>query len=67
MAPNAKAKTHKGLKKRIKISGTGKVLRGRAGAGHLLSGKSSKRRRKLRQTATVPAHMAKFLIRQLTS
>jgi len=48
-----KMKTHKGAKKRFKVTGTGKVMRRRAGKGHLLSGKSSKRRRKLRKDAVV--------------
>lgn len=48
-----KMKTHKGSKKRFKVTATGKVMRRRAGKGHLLSGKSSKRRRKLRKDAVV--------------
>ena len=43
-----KQKTHKGLKKRVKITATGKVMHRRAGAGHLMSGKNAKRRRRLR-------------------
>ncbi|MBN1844481.1 MAG: 50S ribosomal protein L35 [Sedimentisphaerales bacterium] len=45
-----KQKTHKGLAKRVKVTGTGKVLRRRAGSGHLMSSKSGKRCRNLRQT-----------------
>jgi len=33
--------------KRFKITGTGKVMRSRAGKRHLLQGKSAKRRRNL--------------------
>jgi large subunit ribosomal protein L35 len=40
-------KTRKAVAKRFKITGTGKVLRRRAGLRHLLQGKSSKRRRSL--------------------
>ncbi|HOK95916.1 MAG TPA: 50S ribosomal protein L35 [Anaerohalosphaeraceae bacterium] len=40
-----KLKTHKGLAKRVKITGSGKVKRHRCNHGHLLSGKSSKERR----------------------
>lgn len=45
-----KQKTHKGLKKRFRLTAKGKVLHRRAGTSHLLSHKSSKRKRKLRQT-----------------
>ena len=44
-----KAKTNKGIKKRVKVTKNGKVLLNRAGRGHLLSKKSAKRRRKLRK------------------
>ena len=51
-----KMKTHKGTKRRMKVTGTGKVMRRKAGSGHLLSGKSSKRRRGFRkQTQVSPA------------
>ena len=48
-----KGKTHKGIKKRMKLTRTGKVMRKRANRGHLMSGKSGKRRRGLRGNATV--------------
>lgn len=44
----AKMKTHKGLRKRVKITARGKVLRKMSFAGHLMSGKSGNRCRKLR-------------------
>lgn len=40
-------KTRKAVAKRFKITGTGKVMRNRAGKRHLLAGKNSKRRRSL--------------------
>jgi len=40
-------KTRKAVAKRFKITGTGKVLRSRAGKRHLLQSKNSKRRRGL--------------------
>ena len=43
-----KMKTHKGLKKRVRISATGKVKFKSANAGHLMSGKSGNRKRRLR-------------------
>lgn len=42
-----KQKTHKGLAKRVKITAKGKVKRKKAGMGHLMSSKTSKRRRQL--------------------
>jgi large subunit ribosomal protein L35 len=45
-----KQKTHKGLSKRVKVSANGKIIRKKANRGHLMSGKSSKRRRRLRRT-----------------
>ena len=42
-----KQKTHKGLKKRVKITATGKVKHKRTGAGHLMSGKNSKHRKRV--------------------
>ncbi len=46
-------KTKKSVIKRFKITATGKVLRSHAGKRHLLSGKSSKRRRRLGELAVV--------------
>ncbi|MHC4117482.1 MAG: 50S ribosomal protein L35 [Planctomycetota bacterium] len=42
-----KQKTHKGLKKRVKVTASGKIKRGRTGAGHLMSSKNAKRRRRV--------------------
>ena len=44
-----KQKTNKAVKKRVKVTKNGKVLLNRAGKGHLLSKKNSKRRRHLRK------------------
>jgi large subunit ribosomal protein L35 len=46
-----KLKTRKAVAKRVKITGTGKVRRQRANARHILTKKSSKRKRRLRQDA----------------
>ncbi len=46
-----KQKTHKGLKKRVKVTASGKIKRSRAGAGHLMGSKNAKRRKRL-STAT---------------
>ena len=42
-----KQKTHKGLKKRVKLTGTGKVKRRRSFGSHLMSTKNAKRRRRI--------------------
>lgn len=45
-----KQKTHKGLAKRVKVTARGKVKRARKSfTGHLMSGRSSKQRRRLRR------------------
>jgi large subunit ribosomal protein L35 len=51
----AKNKTHKGTKKRIKLTATGKVMRRRAMGSHLLTKKSANKKRKLRKAAVVEA------------
>ncbi len=48
-----KMKTHKGAKKRFKITGTGKVRRYKAFKSHILTKKTSKRKRRLRQPGLV--------------
>jgi large subunit ribosomal protein L35 len=54
-----KMKTHKGTKRRMKLTGTGKVMRRKAGSSHLMSVKSSKRRRGMRKDAQVFPTIAK--------
>ena len=46
-------KTNKSVAKRISRTGTGKFKRTKAGKGHLLTKKSKKRKRNLRQTGYV--------------
>jgi len=46
-------KTRKAVAKRFKITGTGKILRTRAGRRHLLECKSAKRKRQLGKLAVV--------------
>lgn len=48
-----KIKTHRGAAKRFTITGSGKIKRSKANKGHLLTGKSSKRTRRLRSGALV--------------
>ncbi|MEO7166596.1 MAG: 50S ribosomal protein L35 [Spartobacteria bacterium] len=49
----ARSKTRKAVAKRFKITGTGKVLRSRAGRRHLLSAKNAKSKRQLAKSAVV--------------
>ncbi len=48
-----KQKTHSGAKKRFKVTGSGKILREKAGKRHLLEHKSSKLTRRLTGTTEV--------------
>ena len=48
-----KQKTHKGYSKRVKVTGSGKIKRNCCNGGHLMSGKTSKNRRKVKGTAMV--------------
>lgn len=48
-----KPKTHKGLKKRVRVTARGKVKRKKSFRGHLLSSRPSKRMRKLKRSATM--------------
>jgi len=48
-----KLKTHKGTKKRFRVTAKGKVIHRQAGTSHLAARMSHKRKRNLRGTATV--------------
>ena len=48
-----KLKTHKGMKKRFKVSATGKVQHKRCGSSHLNSHKSGKQIRRLRKKSSL--------------
>jgi large subunit ribosomal protein L35 len=50
-----KNKTHSGMKKRVKVTGSGKLLTERAGKRHLLERKSSRLTRRLTGTEEVAA------------
>jgi large subunit ribosomal protein L35 len=55
-----KLKTHKGIKKRFKVSATGKVSHKKCGSSHLMSHKNGKQVRRLRKrknlTVSAEAH-----------
>ena len=48
-----KMKTHRGAAKRFRVTGTGKIKRNRANKSHIMTGKTSKRTRLLRQGTMV--------------
>lgn len=48
-----KMKTHRGAAKRLKVTGSGKIKRSKAYKSHILTKKSSKRKRNLRQSGLV--------------
>ncbi|HNR98665.1 MAG TPA: 50S ribosomal protein L35 [Planctomycetota bacterium] len=48
-----KMKTNKSVKKRIKVTGTGKLVRRRSRLRHLLSGRTAKQKRRLRRPASL--------------
>lgn len=53
----ARRKTKKSVAKRIKVTGSGKLMRRKAGLRHLASSKSSKRKRKLGKDGEVHVTM----------
>ena len=58
-----KIKTHSGAKKRFKISKNGKVLRGHAFKSHILTKKTAKRKRALRQVVVADSTNVKQIKR----
>ena len=60
-----KQKTRKGVTKRVRITSTGKIVRGRAGRRHLLSSKTRKRKRQLRKKAVLVGARATRMKRSL--
>ena len=60
-----KMKTHRSGAKRYKITASGKILRRKAGKGHLLQHKSSSRKRKLSSMIEVSATHKKLVLKEL--
>ena len=60
-----KMKTHKGTKKRFRLTATGKVKHRCAGTSHLASRRSKKRRRKLRGTKVLDKAMTRQIVKAL--
>ena len=61
----SKLKTNKGLAKRVGVSPNGKIKRKKAFAGHLMSGKTGARKRRLKRTALVSKGFTRTLLRAL--
>ena len=60
--PKNKMKTHKAGAKRYKLTGTGKLVRGQGGRGHLNSKKSSSRKRRLEGPIEIYSGNAKKIL-----
>jgi len=60
-----KQKTHSGAKKRFKITGSGKVMKQKAGMRHNLEGKPSRVTRRLSMDSTLAAPDAKAIKKML--
>ena len=58
-----KVKTNRGAAKRFKITGSGKIARNRAFSSHILTKKSTKRKRNLRKSTLVDASNLKQVAR----
>ncbi|KAA5547243.1 50S ribosomal protein L35 [Roseiconus nitratireducens] len=56
-----KVKTHKGTKKRFRLTATGKAMHRQSGTSHLAQGLTKKRRRNLRGTTAVDPCMEKTI------
>lgn len=60
-----KGKTRKSIAKRVKVTGTGRLLRRKPGSGHLKSRKTSKQLRSYRKTTEVPKGFRRQVKRML--
>jgi large subunit ribosomal protein L35 len=58
-------KSHRGARKRFKVTANGKVLRGHSMHSHILTKKSTKRKRNLRGVTTVKGKFEGNLRRML--
>ena len=54
-----KMKTNKSVAKRIKVTARGKLMRNKAGTGHLKSRKSNKQLRRMRKSTAVTSSFVK--------
>ena len=63
MSTKVKAKSRKAAKKRLKITGTGKLLRRKQGRRHIMTKKSSRRKRDLEHPTLVSKSFEKKFMR----
>jgi large subunit ribosomal protein L35 len=62
-----KQKTHKGAAKRFKLTATGKIKRGHSMHSHILTKKTTGRKRKLRKSTLVSPAMSAMIKEMLHS
>lgn len=60
-----KMKTHKGLRKRVRVTANRKIKHRRSFTGHLMSGKSGERRQRLRRAGVITGPDLKKALRAL--
>ena len=60
-----KMKTHRGMAKRVRKTGTGKLMRAKAYKSHILTKKSQKRKRNFRHETEVAASDRRVIARNL--
>jgi large subunit ribosomal protein L35 len=60
-----KMKTHRGTAKRVRVTGTGKLVRAKAYKSHILEKKSQKRKRNFRKEALITKADSKVVARNL--
>lgn len=61
-----KQKSHRGAKKRFKLTASGKVKRGHSMKNHILTSKTTKRKRHLRKSTLVSKSMEKTIRRMIS-
>ncbi len=62
-----KLKSHRGASKRFKTTASGRVKRGHSMKSHILTSKTTKRKRKLRKSALVSSAMEKAVRGMISS
>ena len=60
-----KMKSHSGTKKRFRVTGSGKIMRAKAFKSHILTKKTTKRKRNFRQETAVSAADRKTVVSRL--
>ena len=60
-----KMKTHRGTAKRFRVTGSGKIMRGKAFKSHIMTKKSQKRKRNFRKEEQIAAVDRKVIARNL--